>query len=68
MLPPMLRTIFTPAEPKPKRKQQPKPKPLAVIAPGPIGDVMAQLAGAQAKHPTAQLHRSATGNWELWPS
>lgn len=68
MLPPLLRAIFTPAEPKPKRKQRPKPKPLAVIAPGPINDVMAQLTEAQAKYPTAQVCGGATGNWELWPS
>lgn len=68
MLPPMLRTIFTPAEPKPRRKQQPKPRPLAVITPGSITEVMTQLAEAQVEYPTAQLHRGETCNWELWPS
>lgn len=70
MLPPLLRTIFasTEAKPKPKKKRQPKPKPLAVLSPGPIDDVMAQLADAQAKYPTAQVHRGQGGKWELWPS
>lgn len=68
MLPPLLRTIFTPAEPKPKRQQQPKPKPLAVIAPGPISEVTTRLAEAQAKHPNAQLRRGKGDTWELWPS
>lgn len=68
MLPPRLRTIFAPAPPKPKRKPQPKPRPLAVLEPGPINDVMARLAEAQAKYPTAQVRRGDGGNWELWPS
>ncbi|MFC4003699.1 hypothetical protein ACFS2C_10000 [Prauserella oleivorans] len=67
MLPPMLRTIFTPARPKPKRKRQPTAKPLAVIPPGPISEVMAKLAEAQAKYPTAQVRRGRSDNWELWP-
>ncbi|NDL56620.1 hypothetical protein [Phytoactinopolyspora mesophila] len=68
MLPPMLRTIFTPAEPKPERKQQPRPKPLAVITPGSINEVMDRLAEAQVKHPNAQLRRGKGDTWELWPS
>ncbi|SDU25445.1 hypothetical protein [Jiangella alkaliphila] len=68
MLPPLVRTIFTPAEPRPKRQQQPKPQPLAVIAPGPISEVMTKLAKAQAKHPSAQLRRGKGDTWELWPT
>jgi hypothetical protein len=70
MLPSLLRTIFTPAPPKPKSKrtQQAKPTPLAVIKPGPIGEVMARLAEAQAKYPTARVRRGDGDSWELWPS
>jgi Mn-dependent DtxR family transcriptional regulator len=68
MLPPLLRTLFAPDPPKPKRKPQPKPQPLAVIAPGPISEVMTQLTEAQAKYPTAQVRRGKSGNWELWPT
>lgn len=70
MLPPLLRAIFIKTERKPrsKRTRQPKPEPLAVILPGPISEVMAQLADAQAKHPTAQVRRGPGDSWELWPS
>lgn len=68
MLPPMLRTVFTPAQPRATRKQRPKPKPLAVIPSGPISEVMARLAEAQAKYPTAQVRRGDGDGWELWPS
>lgn len=68
MLPPLLRALFAPDPPKPKRKPRPKPQPLAVIAPGPIDEVMTQLTEAQAKYPTAQVRRGKSGNWELWPT
>jgi hypothetical protein len=70
MLPPTLRTIFTSAPPKQalKRQQPVKPKPLAVIPSEPIGEVMAKLAEAQAKYPTAQVRRGAGDSWELWLS
>ncbi len=68
MLPPMLRTIFGTDQPKPKRKQQPKSEPLAVIPSGPINEVIARLAEAQAEYPTAQVRRGDGDGWELWPS
>lgn len=68
MLPPLLRALFAPDPPKPKRKPQPKPQPLAVIAPGPISEVMTQLTEAQTKYPTAEVKRGKSGNWELWPT
>lgn len=49
MLPPLLRPLFAPAPPKPRTKPGAKPRPLAVIAPGTIDEVMAQLAAVQAK-------------------
>lgn len=65
MLPPSLRKVFAPQ--RSESKTAPKPKPLAVIPPGPISEVMAQLAEAQAKHPTAQVRRGRDAGWELWP-
>lgn len=65
MLPPLLRKVFAPQRSKPKK--EPQPKPLAVIAPGPISEVMARLADAQAQHPTAQVRRGRGAGWELWP-
>lgn len=68
MLPPLLRTLFAPAQPKQRTRPEPKPRPLAVIAPGPIDEVMAQLAAAQAKYPNTHLRRGGGNTWELWPS
>jgi hypothetical protein len=68
MLPPLLRTLFAPAQPKPTSKREQPPEPLAVIESGPISAVMGQLAAAQAKYPTAQVRRGRGNRWELWPS
>lgn len=65
MLPPLLRKIFAPRPPQSCAK--PKPKPLAVIPPGPITEVMAQLAEAQTRFPSAQVRRGRGAGWELWP-
>jgi hypothetical protein len=67
MLPPLLRALFAPATPKPRTKQR-VPKPLTVISPGPIGEVMARLAAAQAEHPDAEIRKGNGGTWELWPT
>jgi hypothetical protein len=67
MLPPMLRAIFTPVQPRLNPKP-PKPRPLAVIESGPIGEVMAQLVTVQTKYPTAQVRRGNGDSWELRPS
>ena len=70
MMPPLLRMVFTPAEPRPRKKPKPKPKPkpLAVIQPGPISEVTAQLQEAQTKYPDAQVRLGNGGVWELWPA
>lgn len=70
MLPPLLRSIFTKVEPKPKARRKPraKPQPLLVIPAGPIGEVTARLAEAQAQYPTAQVRPGDGASWELWPS
>lgn len=68
MLPPLLRALFVPVEKKRAAKPKPKPGPLAVVSPGPIDEVMTQLAAAQAKHPNAHLRRGTGDTWELWPS
>jgi hypothetical protein len=68
MHPPLLRTIFAPTERRPSATPKLKAKPLAVISPGPIDEVMARLAAAQAEHPNAQLRRGSGDTWELWPS
>lgn len=61
LLPPLLRTLFTPAPPKAKRKPRPKPQPVASIPPGPISVVTAQLLEAQAKYPTAVVRQGEGG-------
>lgn len=66
MMPALLRTIFTPAEPRPRKK--PQPKPLAIIAPGQISEVTTQLQEAQTKYPDAQVRLGNGGAWELWPA
>lgn len=70
LLPPSLQQIFGLADmkPTPRREDPPAPKPLAVIKPGPIADVMGQLAEAQQAHPDAEVRRGKRGTWELWPS
>lgn len=70
MLPSRVRSIFVKAERKPsrRRKATPRREPLAVIPLGPIGDVMAQLADAQAEYPDAQVRRGKGDGWEVWPS
>lgn len=68
MLPPLLRNIFIPTARKPRAKAAPKPRPLAVIEPGPIDQVLAQLSAAQDAHPQAQVRPGPRGGWELWPA
>lgn len=68
MLPPLLHALFVRAKPKPTTKPKSKPSPLAVISPGPIDEVMAQLAEAQVKHPKTHLRRGTGNTWEVWPS
>jgi hypothetical protein len=68
MLPPLLRTIFTPSPPRPRPGPRPQPTPLAVIPSGPISEVMTRLKQAEARYPTAHVRPGSTDGWEVWPT
>ncbi|MEH1129428.1 hypothetical protein [Micromonospora sp. CPCC 206061] len=68
MLPPLLRTIFTPSPPRPRPAPRPQPKPLAVIPSGPITEVRKRLEQAETRYPTAHVRPGSTDGWEVWPA